>query len=145
MYICTLWRKIIQIFLIDKYLIPLISNYLLECWLVCFSFITPRGHWDTIECSTVCLGQVLSWLSFLQAEAGIEFTSCPRRLHSQPNGGTEPQTHDVQSQSPTCYPVGHHTPSLLVMTSNTISDSVSKIDLPYLLPWYLGSLASCQP
>ena len=41
-------------------------------------------------------------------EAGMEFTSCPRMLHSQSAGSTEIQAHDLCSQSPMCYKFGHH-------------------------------------
>ena len=41
-------------------------------------------------------------------EAHMEFTSCPRMLHSWPTGSTETQTYYLCIQSPTHYPFGHH-------------------------------------
>ena len=69
----------------------------------------------TIEWSMACLGQVSAWWcpSPLQAEASMECTPCPGMLHSQPTGSTQTQTHDMQSQSPMHYPLGHHISTLI--------------------------------
>ena len=48
----------------------------------------------------------------LQAEAGMEFTSWPRMLGSQPTSSTETRTRHVRIQSPTHYPLGHHVSTL---------------------------------
>ena len=57
----------------------------------------------------VCLRKVSAWWhpSPLKVETGMEFTSCPRMLHSQPNSSTETGTCDVLILSPICYPLGH--------------------------------------
>ena len=75
----------------------------------CFSPITPLGsghHWMWV----VCLRQVSAWWcpSPLQAEAGMEFTSCTMMLLSQPTGSTETWTCNLQIQSLMCYPLSHH-------------------------------------
>ena len=73
----------------------------------CYIPITPRGYWGTIM---VYFWQVSAWWlpSPLQAEAGMEFTSCTRMLHGQPIGSTETETHDVHIQSPMCFTLSHH-------------------------------------
>ena len=50
--------------------------------------------------------------NLLWGEAHMEFTSCPRMLHSQPTGRTGIWTSDLHIQSPTCYPFDHHISSL---------------------------------
>ena len=95
-----------------------------------FSPITPQGlghHWISVE----CLRQVSAWWcqSPLHAEAGMDFSSCPRMLCSQPTDSTETQTHNMWIQSPMHYPLSHH--------------FSTEEDIVYVnTPWYLYIVCS---
>ena len=59
----------------------------------------------------------------------MEFTSCPRMLHSQPAGSTEIRACDLYIQSPMHYPFSHHVthikpPDLIKQQDNIVTTAL---------------------
>ena len=73
-------------------------------------------------------------------EAHMDFISCPRMLHSQPTGSTETGTHDVQIQSPRCYPHSHHISMIkdfcILSMSCIITELITALTVQRTRHWY---------
>ena len=61
-------------------------------------------------------------------EAGMEFTSYPRLLHSQPTGSTEIWTHNFHIQSPRRYPFCQHISIPHILLNHVLYSTSNRCD-----------------